>query len=500
MKLKNISIIVTAIFLSWSQAGITQEPTSDQNPAVTVLAQLQKADAQSKNQILLSALSEDGKKIHEIIKVVKDRTLITGDYKEKEIIMIHDAAARIVISGFVMIAAAPENNDQSNSLATILSKSSAATHTEGVERFLTRMIGELGNPIGVAPLLASVVADENWSDESIRSMGAIAGKTSSAALLQILHDGPKRWSPAAASALALRGPDTSAIEGLTLALKDEDPQTAQAALESLVNLGSPNAMEPAIQQLLAAPKEEKGKHADLILQLAEKMEASRYEAYCINLLGALRLTKEVPESRREMAKKIRDRCLKWKPLFDGKSSTGWIGQTEGYHFSDNEIRCDAGTGGNIYTSEEFADFTLRFEFKLWPGSNNGLGLRTPAKGDAAFEGMEAQILDDSAEKYANLKPYQFHGSIYGVIPAIRGHQLPVGEWNFQEVRCQGRRVTITLNGHLILDADLDIASKNGTLDGAAHPGLKRTSGHIGFLGHGDAVAFRNLRILSLDKK
>ncbi|HIC23844.1 MAG TPA: DUF1080 domain-containing protein, partial [Planctomycetes bacterium] len=77
------------------------------------------------------------------------------------------------------------------------------------------------------------------------------------------------------------------------------------------------------------------------------------------------------------------------------------------------------------------------------------------------------------------------------------HQLPVGEWNFQEVRCEGRRVTITLNGHVIVDADLDVASRDGTLDGQAHPGLKRSSGHIGFLGHGDAVAFRNLRVRSL---
>ena len=108
-----------------------------------------------------------------------------------------------------------------------------------------------------------------------------------------------------------------------------------------------------------------------------------------------------------------------------------------------------------------------------------------------------QILDDSSSKYADLKPYQYHGSIYGVVPAKRGHLKPVGQWNQQEVICQGSQVTVKLNGTTIVDADINEAAENGTLDGRPHPGLKRTSGHIGFLGHGSRVAFRNLRIKPL---
>jgi len=146
----------------------------------------------------------------------------------------------------------------------------------------------------------------------------------------------------------------------------------------------------------------------------------------------------------------------------------------------------------------FLHFVLRFEFKLWPGSNNGLGLRAPITGNSAYAGMEAQILDDGAEKYATLEAYQYHGSIYGVVAAIRGHQKPVGEWNRQQVRLAGRRVTITLNGTVIVDADLDVASAGGTIDGRDHPGLKNVSGHIGFLGHGDPVAFRDIRLRELE--
>jgi hypothetical protein len=60
-------------------------------------------------------------------------------------------------------------------------------------------------------------------------------------------------------------------------------------------------------------------------------------------------------------------------------------------------------------------------------------------------------------------------------------------------------VKITLNGTTILDGDIAQASKNGTLDGKDHPGLKRQKGYIGFLGHGSTVWFRNIRIKDLSK-
>jgi hypothetical protein len=182
-------------------------------------------------------------------------------------------------------------------------------------------------------------------------------------------------------------------------------------------------------------------------------------------------------------------------LFDGKSLDGWRGATSGYAAENGLLVCKKEGGGNLYTAKEYSDFVFRFEFKLEPGANNGLGLRTPTQGDAAYVGMELQILDDSADQYKNLKPYQYHGSIYGVVPCERGHQRPVGQWNEQEVICKGRRVAVILNGHKIVDADLDKAAPEGkTIDGRDHPGLKREKGHIGFLGHGSRVEFRNIRI------
>jgi hypothetical protein len=111
--------------------------------------------------------------------------------------------------------------------------------------------------------------------------------------------------------------------------------------------------------------------------------------------------------------------------------------------------------------------------------------------------MEIQVLDNTSPIYANLEPYQYHGSVYGIIPAKREFLKPVGQWNEEEIRIEGDRIRVTLNGQIIVDGDLKEASENGTLDHKNHPGLQRTKGHIGFLGHGSEVRFKNLRIKSL---
>jgi HEAT repeat protein len=182
-------------------------------------------------------------------------------------------------------------------------------------------------------------------------------------------------------------------------------------------------------------------------------------------------------------------------LFNGRDLDGWTGDTKGYAAESGKIviRPELGSG-NLYTAKEYADFVLRFEFKLTPAANNGLGVRAPLEGDAAYAGMEIQILEDGSPVYWGLRPYQYHGSIYGVVPARRGFLRPPGEWNAEEVTVQGRRVKVVVNGATIVDADLDEVSAGGTIDHNEHPGLKRTTGHIGFLGHGAIVEFRDIRI------
>jgi HEAT repeat protein len=189
-------------------------------------------------------------------------------------------------------------------------------------------------------------------------------------------------------------------------------------------------------------------------------------------------------------------------LFNGKNLDNWVGNKQSYVAEDGMIviKPESGSGGNLYTEEEYADFIFRFEFQLTPAANNGLGIRAPLEGDAAYVGMELQILDNTAPVYANLQPYQYHGSVYGVIPARREYLKPIGEWNYEEVEAVGTHIKITLNGTVIVDGNIAEARDNGAMDHNDHPGLKNKTGHIGFLGHGSVVKFRNIRIKDLTPK
>jgi hypothetical protein len=217
-------------------------------------------------------------------------------------------------------------------------------------------------------------------------------------------------------------------------------------------------------------------------------------------------------------------------LFNGSDLAGWRygirgdGENKsgkGYQVEGGVIFCTKEDGGNLYTEKEYGDFILRFEFKLEPNANNGIGIRAPLEGDSAYAGMEIQVLDDYGPQYKDkLQPWQYHGSIYNVVPAKHGALKPAGEWNSEEIYAKGRHIKVTLNDTVIIDANLgEIEQMRQELEEwskkhaghehefpevwqalkrlQAHPGLARTKGHIGFLGHGARVEFRKLRVKEL---
>ena len=201
-------------------------------------------------------------------------------------------------------------------------------------------------------------------------------------------------------------------------------------------------------------------------------------------------------------------------LFDGEDMSKWTGNTIDYVPMNGAICVSAkyGNGGNLYTKKEYSDFIFRFEFCFMKeGVNNGVGIRTPMGVDAAYEGMEIQILDHDAPIYKKLREYQVHGSVYGIIPAKRIKSPKLGTWNTEEIWVKGDRIKVTVNGEVILDGNIRKAckgnnvSKDGsktnpyTVDKKNHPGLFNKSGHIGFLGHGEGLKLRNVRIKDLSK-
>lgn len=227
------------------------------------------------------------------------------------------------------------------------------------------------------------------------------------------------------------------------------------------------------------------------------------------------------------------------PLFNGKDLTGWVGATSSYGVETikvkmagtgemkemNVLACQPGkgSGGNLCTEKEFENFILRFEFCMPENGNNGLGLRmTDIHKDAAYHAMcELQLLDDGGDAYYDkaakkdkLRPYQYTGSVYGIVPAKRdnfnkqiwgkdknftgggSYVRRPGMWNFEEVRVIGSRIQVILNGELVTDADVSKFKGDGTdtPDGKKHPGLHNRKGRIGWLGHGHHVMWRNIRI------
>lgn len=192
----------------------------------------------------------------------------------------------------------------------------------------------------------------------------------------------------------------------------------------------------------------------------------------------------------------------FKVLFDGTNMHEWTGNTVDYTLEDGCISMipSKSYGGNLYTKNEYGNFVYRFEFQLTPGANNGVGIRTPMEGDAAYVGMEIQILDCEHPIYKNITPLQHHGSVYGIIPAKADHHdafKPAGEWNYEEIVADGDNIKVTVNGVVIMEGNIHEATKNGTADHKKHPGLFNKKGHIGFLGHGSPVKFRNIRIKEL---
>lgn len=201
-------------------------------------------------------------------------------------------------------------------------------------------------------------------------------------------------------------------------------------------------------------------------------------------------------------------------LFDGRSLDKWHGNTTGYVPVDGNIYVTANYGGsgNLYSNKKYSDFIFRFEFFFdVPGVNNGIGIRTKEDVDAAYDGMEIQILDHDDPIYKGLFDYQEHGSVYGILIPKHFNFGPIKQWHTEEIRAIGDHITVTVDGQVITDGNIreacqghnvspDGSEKNPyTADHKNHIGLFNKDGYISFCGHGPGVKFRNVRILDLSK-
>ncbi|MCU0916306.1 MAG: DUF1080 domain-containing protein [Planctomycetes bacterium] len=178
---------------------------------------------------------------------------------------------------------------------------------------------------------------------------------------------------------------------------------------------------------------------------------------------------------------------------------GWQqigGREEAWRFEDGVLYAEGENAGWLATARQYEDFALSVEFRIPPGGNSGIFLRTPLEGNPAYAGVEIQIVDDYAEQWRDLEPEQYAGSIYGVqAPAEHVSQKP-GEWQQMVIVARGSRLKVGLNGEKIIDTDLTYYPDQFQ----THPGLTRTGGYIGLQSQGGRVEFRNMTIRELPRE
>lgn len=199
----------------------------------------------------------------------------------------------------------------------------------------------------------------------------------------------------------------------------------------------------------------------------------------------------------------------WILLFDGKTTAGWQksnGQPfpeKGWKIENGVLSVDPsnGRGGDIVTSEKFADFELSLEFKLTRGANSGIKYFVF---DHTSLGCEFQILDDQVHPDAKLgiNGNRLQGGLYDLIAPEKGKKdMPVGSWNSARIISKGKHVEHWLNGKKVVEYE-----RGGDLFQQLVAGSKYKkengfgtieSSPILLQDHGDSVSFRNIKIRKL---
>ena len=210
----------------------------------------------------------------------------------------------------------------------------------------------------------------------------------------------------------------------------------------------------------------------------------------------------------------------WVLLFDGQTLNGWrdfngTSLTGPWEVQDGTIWTDGkgdDSNGYIVTDREFANFDLKWEWKIARGGNSGLiyhAVEGTQFNVPYITGPEYQIIDDDNWEEVNgfaLEPWQRCAVDYAMyVPDFETRILkPAGEWNQSEIIFDNGHVTYLLNGKVTVEFDAWtpdwFARKNaGKWSHAPEYGLSRT-GHISIQDHGYPASFRNIKIKELPTK
>jgi len=145
-------------------------------------------------------------------------------------------------------------------------------------------------------------------------------------------------------------------------------------------------------------------------------------------------------------------------LFDGKTFQGWEGDTaKSFHIQDGVIV--AGTLQSaiprnefLCTTRQYTNFVLRVKFKLLGGEKANAGIQ-----------FRTQRIPNHHEVYGYQADMgqEYWGALYDesrrrkVLAAPPKEEIPkfvkFNEWNEYEIRCEGARIQLSVNGHKTVD-------------------------------------------------
>lgn len=188
----------------------------------------------------------------------------------------------------------------------------------------------------------------------------------------------------------------------------------------------------------------------------------------------------------------------WTPLFTDLANaqmatpTAWTVQ--------NGVIEPTGKKGDLWTKEKYGDFILDLEFKApQEKTNSGVFLRCTDPRQWLNSSIEIQILQKP-----ELNKTHNTGAIYDVKGVASNAVKAVGEWNRMTIIARNNMIYVMLNGHQVNFINLDQWTEAGkNPDGSknkfknAYKDMAR-KGVLGLQFHGDMVAFRNVKVKSLD--
>ncbi len=201
----------------------------------------------------------------------------------------------------------------------------------------------------------------------------------------------------------------------------------------------------------------------------------------------------------------------WKLLFDGKTIDKWRGfkmaaMPTNWGVVDGTLTLtQVKQPPDIISIEEFSDFDFRFEWKIGEipgGSNSGVMFYVTEQGEATYHtGPEYQILDNARHPDGK-NPLTTAAACYALYAPSRDVTRPVGEWNESRIVINKGKAQHWLNGEKVVEYDMNSADWKAKVAGSK---FKEWSGfgvahrgHLALQQHGGPVAYRNLKIKTLN--